>query len=60
MIAEGLSEMNDECEAIDAWLMSKPKIWKCPDCKKERYIEEDAVLSICYCCQVKMEVVDGL
>lgn len=29
-------------------------IWKCPDCKRERYGDEKLVLKICYCCQIKM------
>lgn len=38
------------------------KIWKCPNCKKERYYIEQLAMRVCKCCQVEMkinEVVDG-
>ena len=59
MIAEGLSEMNDECEAIDAWLTCEPTMFKCPVCKRVREFEE-CVMKVCHVCQVEMkEVIYG-
>jgi len=62
MIPEGLHEMDAECEAIDADMVNDNKFWKCPECKKERvFFEKDNTkILICNCCQVGMEVVDGL
>ncbi len=36
-------------------------IYKCPECKRERYVPENSVMMFCRCCQVVMEVLeDGL
>lgn len=32
-------------------------IWKCPNCKKERYGDDKLVMKVCSCCQVEMEVI---
>ena len=40
----------------------KSKVWKCPNCKKEKYFRDNLVMKVCYGCQVEMErkgVVDG-
>ena len=33
-------------------------VWKCPECKRVRYGEEDLVMKVCYVCQVEMEVIE--
>jgi len=35
------------------------KIVKCPECKREREIENNVVVAICSICQIKMEVENG-
>lgn len=32
------------------------KYWKCPECKKERYLDQDLIMKVCYGCQVEMEI----
>jgi len=34
------------------------KYWRCPECHRERFFEEDLVIKICDSCQVGMEVVE--
>lgn len=35
------------------------KTMKCDCCKREREVEDNIIMSVCYSCQKEMEVKDG-
>lgn len=34
------------------------KSWKCPNCYRSKETDDDVVMVVCKCCQVKMEAVE--